>query len=61
VPTGGAHLAVRVREEIGGMGRHSDWADWALREKKEGEGKKVGWARREKRWKAFFFNSTSFE
>ena len=60
VPTGGAHLAVRVREDGGGMGRRRDWAVWALREKKEGE-EKVGWAEIERRKKFSFFNSNLFE
>jgi len=55
-----AHLAVRVREDGGGMGRRRDWAVWALREKKEGE-EKVGWAEIERRKKFSFFNSNLFE
>ena len=42
------------QREKGGMGRRSDWAVWALQKKKEGEGKKVGWAKIERRNKLFF-------
>ena len=48
------------QRERGGMGRRSDWAVWALREKKEGE-EKVGWAEIERRKKFSFFNSNLFE
>ena len=43
------------------MGRCRDWAGWALREKKEGEEKKVGWVEIERRKKFSFFNSNLFE
>ena len=57
--TCGAHLAVRVREDGGGMGRRRDWAVWALREKKEGE-EKVGWAEIERRKKFSFFLTQTY-
>ena len=36
------------------MGLCRDWAGWALREKKEGEEKKVGWVEIERRKKFSF-------
>ena len=54
VPTGGAHLAVRVREEGGGVGRRRVGPTGPCGKKKGGEGKEMGWAGLEREERKFF-------